>query len=374
MDIFPWETDTNKDVKRIHLTPLLDAVEGIKNVEDRSVNECISQGISVYFAIPPKMVAQTIGMPSGVVADLDDDELYEDGSRILIDYAHVDSLVTDYRLKFVRLAMSDLGPLRDKGEVTAGEFTNGGLMSAKISSFELLPGESRGYELQDYGRCRLLRYKKDRDPFGESDSAVKLLIKLVDLLVDREDVPRIRGEILAALAVEDRWGHRDEAPVVHLIYRAAQHFSDKEYSAALASEWLKENDLKGFFDRKDKALDYAANLINRNPRKKSIERGDTLDLNKITSNKVGKNYTEEKVASNRLSLLHLATDYWIHDNKHLEEKSFLPEGGLWDFLRSVGFKTTEDTNLTGDDGKKKVNSNRLECQVAFLESIIKGDF
>lgn len=353
------------EAKRIHPVPLLDAAEGDEEIQTRLLNECVSQEISVFVAIPHKMVVQTLGMAghSGVVANLDDDETYEDSSQPLIDYSSFDSPVIDCRLRFVRLSASDLKQPIELTEVKIGEFTNGGLAPAGMR-------DRSCYELKDFGRCRVLRHAEDSDPFGQP-SAAELTIRLRDLFVDREDVLRIQGGILAALKSEDRWGHRKEAPIVHLIYRAAQNFSDTEYTFKAAKEWLQSNDINGFFVGKGKALDYAARLINRSPNKKSAEAEDGLRLEKITKNETKKDYTES-IASNRLRLLHLATDCWVHDRKNLEEKPLLPKGGLWDFLRDLGFKTTEDTKLTGGDGKKKISGNKRECQVAYLEDIIEG--
>ena len=368
-----------KEVKRIHPTPLLDAVEGIKNAEARLIDGCISQGIFAYVAIPQEMAALTLGVPgySGVVTDLADDELGEDGSRILVDYSFVDSLIIDLRLRFVQLAVSDLRLLRDGGEVKNSEFTNGGLMPAEISDDKLLSAEKRGYELKAFDRCRIVRHTKSSDPFDESNGPVELMIKLGDLLVDRTDVSRIRGGILAALEVEDRWGHRDEAPVVHLIYRAAQHFADKEYTFEAAKDWLQGNDLKGYFKKKSKALNYAAWLINRDSNKKSVERENTLALKKITENEMGRDYTET-IASSRLSLLHLATDCWIRDKKNPDKKPYLPKGGLWEFLQSLGFTTTENTGVVkGKERNPKAKddhvTNAKECQVEYLRQIIESN-
>jgi hypothetical protein len=161
-----------------------------------------------------------------------------------------------------------------------------------------------------------------------------------------------------------------------LIYRAAQHFADKKYSFKAAKEWIRENDEKGLFEAREKALDYAARLINRNPTKKSVESAKVLRVDKITHNETGKDYTES-AASNRLRLLHLATDCWIHDKK-FPSAPFLPKkGGLWAYLRGLGFKTPEDTGVVkGKDRSSKAKDDHVvsakECQVEYLRWIIES--
>jgi len=353
-----------KKVQHVQPSTLLDAAEGIADVSGRLFDACISEEIPVYVRIPQHFVAVTLGVAghTGVWSDVSGDEL-GDGSRILVDYSSDGEAVVDHRMEFVRVDVSDLERLRDGLTVEQGEFWSGGLLRRGGASFELV----------DFDNCRTARRGSlwDTD-FGLSHAAVT--IKVSEVFVDLEDVPRVRASLLAEIEIEDRWGHREAAPAVHLIYRAAQYFADKKYSFRAAKEWIRENDVKGLLEGREKALDYAARLINRNPRKKSAESREVLRIDKITNNEMGKDY-RESIASNRLSLLHLATDCWIHDKKH-PQNSRLPKGGLPEYLRGLGFTIPDDTGVVkGKERNPRAQDdhvvNPMECQVEYLRLIIE---
>lgn len=382
---------------------LLDALKGIKQFERALLDVCIAQDVSVYVRIPSKIQVHIFGHDDfkvGPCVDIDNDP-FEDTSKILIDYSFAGGVVVDARMKFLRLAEADLVLLRDHGQVNLRQFESGGLIwrnrrpspggepRTPIDSearLRILRRRQDGYSgqysfIDEYGlidfRLGNLVYSQPPEPNVISDRTrdATLRVRSGNLYFDVGDISKMRDRVAARLRVEDRWGHRVDAPVVYLIYQAAKYFADKKYTAAAAKAWLSENDTQGFFSKMSKALDYAGQLINRNPNKKSVEGGDKLKLNKIMRNETGNDYTES-FGSNRLSLLLLATDVWLHDKKHPEIEPFLPNGGLWEYLKGLGFTTTENTGVVkGKDRsappKDGHQINLLECQVGYLQRIIE---
>lgn len=358
---------TGNMVQRIEPTALIDAAEGIADVDAKLLNACIKREVQVYVRVPQGFVATTLGIAgyTGVLLDSSDDEQEDDGSRIVLDYTSVGAQVADYRMEYIRLAASDLELLREKKEATLAEFSCGGL----------IPQYGPGYAFVEFEDCRIAHRGSTTDPFNDSRPPVALTIDVSKLFVDLESLPQIRQLVQAELRVEDRWGHREDAPAVHLIYRAAQHFATEKYTFKAAKAWLCENDTKGLFEGKSKALDYAARLINRSPTKKSVESGTVLELNKISRNVMNRDY-REPVASNRLSLLHLATDCWVHDRKYPSEPRFLVPD-LSGFLHDLGFTKPDDTGVVkGKERNVKAAAdhrvNPLECQVEYLSAIIES--
>ncbi|MGH8075227.1 MAG: hypothetical protein ACREO4_14350 [Lysobacter sp.] len=378
---------------------LLDAPKGIKQPERALLDACIAHGVSVYVRVPSKVQVHILGhdaFKGGPCIDIDNDP-FDDTSRILIDYSFAGSgVIVDARMKFLRLAKADLILLRDQGQVTLRQFESGGLIwrdrRPATGSKQRLSVDSRArlramrrrldgyvdqckfddeYELVnfDLGRLGNSQSTGPADLLGNSTVEAKLTVKTGNLYFDVDDIPKVRDLVVARLRVEDRWGHRVDAPAVYLIYQAAKHFSDREYTFAAAKTWLSENDTQGYFSKMSKALDYAAQLINRNPRKKSADNGDKLQLDRIIKNETGNDYTEI-FASNRLSLLLLATDAWLHDKKQPEVDPYLPNGGLWNYLKGLGFTTTENTGVVKENPKGQTNP--WECQVGYLQRIIEN--
>lgn len=393
------------ELKPICPARLLDALDGIKQVGRALLDVCIAQEVPVYVRIPSKIQVHIFGhdaFKGGPCVDIDNDP-FDDTDRILIDYSFTDGVIVDARMKFLRLAREDLMQLRDQGQIKLRQFKSGGLVlrgrRPSPGSERRLPTDSQvrlqimrkrldgysepgqfidEYELINFDLGRLV-YSQPPDPvdvFGNGAVEAALRIQNGNLYFDVEDISRMRGWVVARLQVEDRWGHRIDAPVVYLIYQAAKYFSDKAYTAAAAKAWLSENDSQGCFSKMSKALDYAAQLINRNPRKKSVENGDKLQLDRIIRNETGNDYTES-FASNRLSLLLLATDAWLHDKNNPELEPFLArENGLWEFLKSLGFTTTENTGVVkgkerNPPPKDNHQTNAWECQVGYLQRIIE---
>lgn len=203
-----------------------------------------------------------------------------------------------------------------------------------------------------------------------------LLVRPSDLRIFAEDFDRVEKFLMEDLRLHDPWNHRIRAPAVFLIYRAARHFAQHPYSAKAALDWLKRHDRYGLFTGHAKALAYAANLINKNPKQPSIE-GDELALEKIRENELSRDYSDV-VCSNRLSLLLLATDVWL-EQKADSNLCLLPRAGLSGYLAGLGFPAFKSAKLAKkrEDAGRPTTSTRLSAQenpCRYLEIVIQKTY
>lgn len=363
--------------KTIDPAPLVEAVSGINNAGNRAIIACVSLGIPVYVRVPSEVMLRVRGIksPEESNGEWSADSFEDVDQKFDLALSQGDELVSEIRL--VRVPASDLSALSDGRTPRRGVFKNCGLVRTPIGPISLEDLEDfwnqrDRYCLVEFDTCRVVR------PQGAFLVPDDIAIEAEKLLIDIRDIERVREKVLATLDKEDPWGHRVEAPVVFLIYRAACYFADKKFTAKNVEQWLVEQDKEtGYFEKKSKALEYAAQLINRNPRKKQVEMHPTLTLGMLDNAKTGRSYIDD-VASNRLRLLLLATDCWIHDKNEPDEEPYLTKG-LWKFLHSLGFTTPADTRVVKGKERSNYNPSRAtnetsnwECQVGYLWQIIEN--
>lgn len=361
----------------IEPTPLVEAVCGINNAENRAITACVSSGISVYVRVPSELMLRVRGIKSAESRSSEWDANVADNANQEFGLALSDDEKLVGEISFLKVPFSDLSLLTVGSPLKRGVFKHCGVARYPIGPIPLEDVEDfwnqrDQYCLVQFDKCRVVRRQ---GAFLVPDD---ICIEAENLCIDIQDVERVRAKVRDVLDKEDPWGHRHEAPVVFLLYRAACFFSDKNATAKDVEQWLLEQDRETrYFEKKGKALEYAAQLINRNPKKWQVETSPTLTLAVLNNSKTGKSYVDD-VASNRLRLLLLATDYWIHDKNKPAEEPFLTNG-LWKFLRSLGFTIPADTgvskgkNRSAYDPSKPINkTSKWECQVAYLWQIINN--
>lgn len=330
------------DVGPIRLVSLLSAIEGI----DEQVNAhkllelCIEKLVKSYFSVPPGHAAVVYRL-----VNKQKKQLLFGPDETIITLKKSPAIIRE--IKRVRLDPADLRNIRDAGVAVVGGFLHGGLAIGKAGLFPW-----------PFEYCVIRRNMPN--PFG-ADMGLSLpetlleglvfpieqKIRLEDVFVAAEDAKRLR-EAVAGEEIKDKWGHKEAAPSVFLIYQAAHEFSEKRHNYEDVARWLMEHDKNKVFTTK--VAVFAGRLIKKDVQiKKKNLKPNKLAIDKISNNVMGKDYSEA-VASKRLSLLHLATDCWIHDKSCPVNQKALPEGGLDQCLRDLGFNESDKDKATSQVG------------------------
>lgn len=334
----------------IRLMTLLDAVESLENAGDASerlLELCIEQSITSYINVPLGHVAVVYRRVRKELKRL----LFKTG-RPVVQFKS-DPFIAGH-IKYVELDIDNLRGIRDAGAVAVDSFLHGGLEAGKSG---LLPVPFEYCVIQMDSRHP---FSADKGFFPESllegqVYPIERTIRLSDVLIAREDAQALRKLLAAVIEIPDKWGHKEEAPSVFLIYQAAHEFEGKSHNYKAVAEWLMAHDRHGVFTVK--IAEFAGRLIKKDVRiKQKGLRPSRLAFDKISNNVMKKDYTEA-IASDRLSLLHLATDCWIHDRENPLGPKFVP-GRLDQLLFDLGFEESEKDPLTS--------------QVEFLRRVIEG--
>lgn len=330
------------DVGPIRLVSLLSAIEGIDERvhANKLLDLCIEKLVKSYFSVPPGHAAVVYRL-----VNKQKKQLLFGPDETIITLKKSPAIIRE--IKRVGLDPADLRNIRDAGVAVVGGFLHGGLAVGKAGLFHW-----------PFEYCVI---RKDMpNPFG-TDKGLSLpetlleglvfpieqKIRLEDVFVAAEDAKRLR-QAVAGEEIQDKWGHKEAAPSVFLIYRAAHEFSDKKHNYEDVAEWLMEHDKNEVFTIK--VAEFAGRLIKKDVRiKKKDLKPNRLAIDKISNNEMGKDYSEA-VASQRLSLLHLATDCWIHDKSYPANQKALPEGGLDQCLWDLGFDESEKDATTSQVG------------------------
>jgi hypothetical protein len=337
----------------ITLISLLDVAPDLQDASDLELSLlqlCVTRRLPVFVAVPSGAVAITydwVKENKSAMVIIGEDA---NGQPVKAPIGSVYPIkpVANTCLDYVALDTGDLARIRDASLVVKDWF-----------AFGLEKSSSAGYDRTNCGQICLYRISRfdlrAKYPIDSADAVRKIAVtvRFRDLFVEAGEVPGIIGELSS---VVDRWGHREAAPSVFLIYRAAHLFAGSKYDFDTVRGWLVSNDRHKVF--KDKIARFAAWLIKPNAVIKSKKRKPPrLARERIANNPMGRNYAEQ-VASDRLSLLLLATDCWLHDRKHPDAEPMLPQAGLDALLYEMGFEAS-------------VN-NPKECQVEYLRRVIEN--
>lgn len=340
----------------IRLFPLSDVVseaDDVEDVEGKVLDICISHRVSTFIATPSNAVAvcyQWVKSDKPVLMRVSEGE---DGKPRTIPIGNTYPVrpVANADIVYLELDVADLRGVRDASRVTKEWFTWG-----------LKAHPHGGFKRDVHERLSLCRPPhldiRAEYPLRAEDAQKRLSVrvKVADILVGVDKVSVLKRELRVASSFVDRWGHKDDAPSVFLIYSAAQRFAGERYDFDAIREWLIAKDKNKVF--KGKIADFAARLIKKDVviKRKGLQ-PDRLAREKIINNALGKNYAED-VASDRLCLLHLAADSWLHDKRNPGRSRTIPGGDLRGFLFDLGF----------EDSVK----DPKECQVEYLRRVIEN--
>lgn len=350
------------DVGPIRLVSLLSAIEGIDERvhANKLLDLCIEKLVKGYFSVPPGHAAVVYRL-----VNKQKKQLLFGPDETIITLKKSPAVIRE--IKRVGLDPADLRNIRDAGVAVVGGFLHGGLAVGKAGLFHW-----------PFEYCVI---RKDMpNPFG-ADKGLSLpetlleglvfpieqKIRLEDVFVAAEDAKRLR-QAVAGEEIQDKWGHKEAAPSVFLIYQAAHEFSEKKHNYKDVARWLMERDKHDVFIIK--VAEFAGRLVKKDLRLKEKDRKpNKLATDKISNNIMGNDYAEA-VASQRLSLLHLATDCWIHDKACPADQKVLPYGGLVQYLKDLGFDESDKDTTTSQVGlltrviKNQPGRKQLKAQKA----------
>ena len=340
----------------IRLIPLSEVVTDIDDVDDierRVLDLCIAQRVPTFIITPSNTVAVAYEWVKSEKPILMRVGEAEDGEARTLPVGHIYPInpVANTSVAYLGLDASDLKEIRDASRITKEWFSSG-----------LKAHPRGGFERELYEGVSLCRPPhldlRAEYPLRPEDAQKRLVfqVKVADIFVSVDSISMLKRDLRAASSVVDRWGHKEDAPSVFLIYSAAQKFAGAKYDFDAIREWLIANDKNKVF--KGKIADFAARLIKKDVviKRKKLQ-PDRIARDKIVKNALGRNYTED-VASDRLSLLHLATDSWLHDKRNPGGSQAIPGRNLRGFLFDLGF----------EDSVK----DSQECQVAYLCRVIEN--
>ena len=330
------------DVGPIRLVSLLSAIEDLdeRGHADKLLDLCIEKVVKSYFSVPPGHAAVVYRLVNKKTK-----QLLFGPDETVITFKKSPAIIRE--IKRVALDPADLRSIRDAGVAVVEGFLHGGLAAGKAGLFPW-----------PFEYCVIRRDMPN--PFG-ADKGLSLpetlleglvfpieqKIRLEDVFVAAEDAKKLH-QALAGEEIQDKWGHKEAAPSVFLIYQAAHEFSEKKHNYKDVARWLMERDKHDVFIIK--VAEFAGRLIKKDLRlKEKGRKPNKLATDKISNNVMGKDYAEA-VASQRLSLLHLATDCWIHDKVFPTDQKVLPKGGLAQCLRDLGFDESEKDAATSQVG------------------------
>lgn len=283
----------------IRLVPLLSVVDDLEEIGSacgKVLDLCIEKSIKSYINLLPGRVAVVYGL----VKKEPSRSLFRKGKP---DVVFKRSPVIYRHISWVALDMADLQDVRDSGAATVESFLHGGLESGKDG---LYPAPFEYCVIQKY-HPNPFNVDRGHRPERLLEGQVYPLsqaINLKDVLVTAEDAQELRL-LLGVKTLEDKWGHRDIAPSVYLVYDASQD----AYDLDSVRDKIIAKDERGVFSR---AIATTAARIIKVDVRDNAER--ELAIAKISSNETGKDYADPSL-SKRMSLLLLATDCWIHDRQ-----------------------------------------------------------
>ena len=361
----------------IRLERLLDIAQRalIDDVCSVILSMCIDRGVRVYFRVPPGHVVANHDM--AVI----DRRTRDTGARPVVMY--LGPARVEHQIRWIEIDLVGLKQILDAGSVVLAQHFNGGLIDCHDGlSFH-------GVE------CCVIR--KDSPEFHHSDAVPKprLLtegvvfpvmheVRFNELFVSRSDgVGLIKAAKLIGIA--DKWGHKELAPHVYRMYSISQESLDE---SEIASRLI-EGDETGVFT---KAIANTAARILKVEVRPIAEQNINVAL--IRDNETRKDYSDPTL-SKRMSLLLLATDYWLHDqslrkepDRQLKQRRTTVESARDKKAGKAVLKTMEMELLDAELAARRVLSFRLYMpsglreflkEVGFssnqalqLERIIKG--
>jgi hypothetical protein len=343
--------DSITPIRLISLLDVIEEADDVDDVERRVLDSCIAERISAFIRTPSNAVAvlyEWVKSAKQVSLRVGEDK---DGRPRTMPIGNIYpvSAVASTDLVYLELDVTDLMKLRDASRITKEWFTTG-LRAHPRGGFERDANEQISLcrpphmDLRAEYPIRLEDAKK----------GIVATVKLADIFVGADKGSSLKHNLRAGSSLVDRWSHKETAPSVFLMYSAAQKFAGDKYDFNAIKEWLIVADENRVF--KGKIADFAARLIKKDVMiKRKGLKPDRLARDRITNNELGKNYAED-IASDRLSLLHLATDAWLYDKKNPRGNEKIPGGNLRKFLFDLGF----------EDSIK----NPKECQVEYLCRVI----
>lgn len=288
---------SDQEFEPIRLLPLLSTCAGIKNLHDAQaplLNLCLKNSVRGYFRVPEGQVAVVYEY----VKKEPNRSLYGAGKPIVVFNR---GPRVDRQVKYLDLDAADLQEIRDAGSAKVEGFLNGGLRPWREG---LIPVKVEYGVLQKDWPARSpvdLLFGSERLLEGQV-YPIQATIQLQDILISTRDAALLQPLIGAAIA-KDKWGHREAAPSVYVAYRASQDPYDFEG----VRKTLIDEDPSGVFNRVIAAT--VAWIMKRDVRPNARR---VIAVEKITNNEMGKDYSDPTL-SERMSLLLLATDCWIHD-------------------------------------------------------------
>jgi hypothetical protein len=341
----------DKEASPIRLVPLLNVGKGLDDSVDlgRLLTLCIEGSVRGYVSVPPGQVVVVYRQ----VQKQQKRSLFGPETTI-IGSKRSPAIVREIRQ--VALDVAELQSIRDVGSTTVEGFVNGGLAAGKTGLFPL-PFEYAVIQKDSPNRLGAsvggLLFP---EPLLEGlvyPIALKIVVE--DVLISDGDAKTLRNSIDNAFEFEDKYGHRNSAPGVFLVYCAA----------------------KGPYDLKsimDLLLGKRGNGLFNIPIAKSITRIIKTDVRKnanagmatekIKDNETGRDYTDPAL-SIRTSLLLLATDCWIHDRLLWEEQKKRLKVVENDFAELM-----DDPKLVGEE-RDKVLSKKAKLDFGIREEFAK---
>ena len=290
-------TQHDRDFTR--LVPLLSAGEDIDNLEDAKLpllNLCVQKSIGGYLRVPPGHVAVIYRY----VKKEPSRSLFGAGKLHCVSKRRPE---VARQVRFVALDVADIQEIRDAGSTAIEGFLHGGLEAVRDG---LLP---MPFEYAVVQKDHPNAFAADRGFRAETllegqVYPITTALTSADILVTVEDA-KVLQDALGALSFKDKWGHKDAAPIVYLVYRASQDpYDRKEIVRTLIAD-----DKAKIHNR---AIANTVAYILKVDVRKIAE--SELAVEQISHNKMGKDYAEPGL-SRRMSLLLLATDCWIHDEE-----------------------------------------------------------
>lgn len=290
---------TQHDPDLFRLVPLLSAGDDIDNLEDAKLpllNLCVQKSISGYLRVSPGHVAVIYRY----VKKEPSRSLFGGAKPVL---AFKRGPVVARQVRFVALDVMDIQEIRDAGSATVEGFLHGGLEAVRDGLLPVL------FEYAVVQKDHPNPFAADRGFRAETllegqVYPITTAVTLADILVTVDDAKALQ-DALGALSFKDRWGHKDAAPSVYLVYRVSQDpYDRKEIVRTLIA-----NDKAKIFSR---AIATTVARILKVDVRENAE--SELAVGRISQNQIGKDYGDPGL-SKRMSLLLLATDCWIHDEE-----------------------------------------------------------
>lgn len=285
----------------IRLEPLHDIARCASIDDARGVllSLCISKGIRVYFAVPPGHVVANHEMA------LVDRRANFPGARPVVKY--FGRALIEHQIKWIMIDFLGLKQMLDAGSVVLEQHFEGGLVG-------------RGHGLS-FRRLECCVIRRDSPTFLPSDFEpkpvrltegavfpIKQEVQFRDLFVSRDDAGDLRKAVQPS-EIADKWGHKVSAPHIYRLYSISQEALEQEE----VERRLIEGDESGVFTL---AIAETVARILKVGVRGHAEKG--LNVAAIRDNPLEKDYSDPTL-SNRMSLVLLATDCWLHDQAVGEE-------------------------------------------------------